>query len=83
MRRRVANNFKSRGEFWRHWCGYAEPFKIDQHLQEQKLSWDWVCFLITGFIEAVRYVSYGFERDTKVSIALKSVSDINETISMA
>ena len=57
-------------------------FKIDPHIQEQKVSWEWMCFLITGFAAEIRSGDYGFGRDIKVSIVFKAVSAVNETVSM-
>ena len=79
----VANNYKSRETIWRHWFGYFLIFKIDLHLQEKKVSWDWMHFLVTGFAAGVSSGNCGFGRDAKVLTVCKVVTNINETISMA
>ena len=83
MRRRVANEPKAKETVCRHWCGYVRPFKIDPYLQERKLSWDWVCFLITVFTAEARSGNYGLIRDVTVLTVKKIVSAVKNTTSMA
>ena len=80
---RVANDSKFRETVWRTWFRYFRPFKIGLQLQEQKLSWDWMCFLISGFAAEVRSVNCDFGRDVKVLTVFKAVPSINKTIHMA
>ena len=79
---RGAKKSKSRGTVWGRWCGYVQPFKIDQHLQEHNLSWKWMCFFITGFATEVRAGNWGFGKGVKVLIVSKAVLDVNKIISL-
>ena len=74
---------KSRETVWWYWCGYVRPFRIYPHLQEQNVSWDWMCFLITGFAAEFRFGNYGFGRDVKVLTVCKMVLAVNKNISIS
>ena len=72
----VMNDTKYRDTVCRHRYSYMRPFEIDPHLDEQKVSWDWMCFLITWFSAEVRAGNYGFGRDIKVLTVFRDVLDI-------
>ena len=74
-----ANN-ATRPKYWRHWCTYAQPLRIDPFLQTAAALE--VILAITGFIDRFRRRYYGNGKLVTVQTPQVALSSISKTIEL-